>query len=119
MLNGKDPPELYEVYDFCDDFFVYEKTATCEIEDVKYSIRVSNKEIDTNMHLNNQKGAELLMDALPFEFYFNEMNIFYKKPAFLGDELDVCVKELDNGFYVHLQTKEKELCVAGTFTYNP
>jgi len=115
----KEMADAYEVYDFGDDFFTYEKVKTYEIEDVQYTIKVSNKEIDTNMHLNNQKGAELLMDALPFDFYFNEMNLFYKKPAYLGDELDVCMKELDNGFYVHLQTKEKELCVAGNFTYNP
>ncbi len=113
----KDMLDAYEVYDFGDDFFNIEKFHTIDIDEVSYSVKISNKEIDTNMHLNNQKSAELLMDALPFDFYFNEMNVFYKKPAFLGDELDVCVKEIENGFYVHLQTKEKELCVAGTFTY--
>ncbi len=111
----KDMLDAYEIYDFNDDFFNYEKLKTYDIDEISYSLRISNKEIDTNMHLNNQKGAELLMDALPFDFYFNEMNVFYKKPAFLGDELDVCVNKLENGYYVHLQTKEKELCVAGTF----
>ena len=113
----KDMLGAYEVYDFDDDFFSIEKFHTEEIDEVSYTIKISNKEIDTNMHLNNLKSAELLMDALPFDFYFNEMNVFYKKPAFLGDELDVCVKKIEKGFYVHLQTKEKELCVAGTFTY--
>lgn len=113
----KDMLDAYEVYDFDDDFFNCEKMQTFDIDAISYSIKISNKEIDTNMHLNNQKSAELLMDALPFDFYFNEMNVVYKKPAFLGDELDVCVKEIYNGFYVHLQTKEKELCVAGTFTF--
>ncbi len=111
----KDMLDAYEVYDFGDDFFNIEKFHTIDIDEVSYSVKISNKEIDTNMHLNNQKSAELLMDALPFDFHFNEMNVFYKKPAFLGDELDVCVKELENGFYVHMQTKEKEICVAGTF----
>lgn len=111
----KDMLDAYEIYDFNDDFFNYEKLQTLDIDEICYSVKISNKEIDTNMHLNNQKGAELLMDALPFDFFFNEMNVFYKKPAFLGDELDICVKELENGFYVHLQTKEKEICVAGNF----
>lgn len=114
----KDMLSVYEVYDFNDDFFNIQKFHTIDVDEVSYSVKISNKEIDTNMHLNNQKSAELLMDALPFDFYFNEMNVFYKKPAYLGDELDVCVKKFENGFYVHLQTKEKELCVAGTFTHN-
>ena len=33
----------------------------------------------------------------------------------LGDELEVCIKKLTDGYYVHLQTNEKEICVAGTF----
>ena len=84
--------------------------------DVLYTVRVSNKEIDTNRHLNNQKSAELLMDALPLDFSFSDMTVFYKKSAYLGDELELCAKEISNGYYIHLQTKEKEICVAGTFT---
>ncbi len=113
----KEMRDSYEVYDFNDDFFSCERFKTFDNEDIIYSIKVSNKEIDTNMHLNNQKSAELLMDALPFDFYFNEINVFYKKPAYLDDELDVCVKKVDNGFYVHLQTKQREVCVAGTFRF--
>ena len=113
----KDMLGAYEICDFDDDFFCCEKMQTHDIDEISYSIKISNKEIDTNMHLNNQKSAELLMDALPFDFEIKEISIFYKKPAFLGDELDVCIKEIDNGFYVHLQTKENELCVAGTFTF--
>lgn len=118
MRIGRIPVEMvdaYEFYNFEDDFFEYKKALTFEIENPEYIVRISNKEIDTNMHLNNQKGAELLMDALPFDFYFNHLNLIYKKSAYLGDELEVCMKKLDNGFYVHMQTKEKETCVAGTF----
>ena len=105
----------YEVYNFDDDFFHYRKLDALEAGDAEYEIRVSNKEIDTNMHMNNQKSAELLMDALPFDFYVSEMNIIYKKPAYLGDILEVCVKPIEGGLYVHLQTKDKEVCVAGEF----
>ncbi len=115
---GRIPAEMvdaYEFFSFDDEFFDYKKAPIFEIEKPEYAIRVANKEIDTNMHLNNQKGAELLMDALPFDFNFNQINLLYKKSAYLGDELFVCRKEISDGFYVHLQTKQNEICVAGTF----
>lgn len=105
-------------YDFNDEFFTYKKTEILEIESPQYTIRVSNKEIDTNRHLNNEKGAELLMDALPYNFFFTDMSIIYKNQAHLGDILGVCVKELENGYYVHLETENKDVCVAGTFLNN-
>ncbi len=108
--------DSYQTSDFDGDgFFSYNKPDIEEDAEVKYEIRVSNKDIDTNKHLNNQKGAELLMDALPYDFEFNNISLLYKRPAYLGDVLDVCVKEIDTGYYVHLQTKEKEICVIGKF----
>ena len=112
------PPELhecYKCYDFNDSFFEYVRPALFEFEEADYMIKVSNKDIDTNKHLNNQKSADILMDALPFDFTFNNLKILYKKAAYLDDQLEVCVKKLDNGYYVHLQTPEKQICVAGTF----
>ncbi len=110
----EDIANAYEIHDFKDDFFTYTKPELMEADKVS-SITVSNREIDTNNHLNNQKSAEILMDALPTDFIFSDMTVFYKRPAYLGDELELCLKEINNGFYVHLQTKEKEICVAGTF----
>ena len=49
----------YANYDFGEEFFTYARPEIMEEADVKYSIRVSNKELDTNKHLNNQTGAEL------------------------------------------------------------
>jgi len=107
--------EAYEAYDFEDEFFNYIKPKTRDIEKPLYTIRIFNKEIDTNMHLNNQKSAELLMDALPFGYCFKTATILYKKPAFLGDELEVCADKTEVGYYVHLETKDKEICVVGIF----
>ena len=105
----------YPPFDFDgDEFYHYTKPAL-QSPPIAYSVRISNKEIDTNKHLNNQKSAELLMDALPFEFAFTDMNVLYKQAAYWGDELDVCVAEIENGYYVHLQTKAGDVCVAGTF----
>lgn len=112
----KEMTDSYQTSDFDgDEFFSYKKPIVTENADVMYEIRILNKDIDTNKHLNNQKGAELLMDALPYEFEFNDIKLLYKKPAFLGDIMEVCVKKTDKGYYVHLQTKDKDICVIGIF----
>lgn len=112
---GPEMQSAYPIYDFADDFFSYRKPIVCADAPKEYTIRVSNKEIDTNMHLNNQKSAELLMDALPFDYKFNDIRILYKKPALLGEELEVCLCKTPDGYYVHLQNVQGDICVAGTF----
>ncbi len=111
----QDMHDKYEFYDFNDEFFTFVKPDLYDINEPLYTVKVSNKEIDTNMHLNNQKGADLLMDALPFDFSFNSIKILYKKPAYLNDMLGVCIKETEKGYYVHLMSQDNDVCVAGTF----
>ena len=121
MRPGRIPEEMLTCYgdhDYNDDFFNYKKPEILEIEAPSYTIRVSNKDIDTNMHLNNEKGAEILMDALPFDFFFTDMSVIYKNQARLGDVLGVFVKELENGYYVHLETENRDVCIAATFLKN-
>ena len=113
------PKEMTDAYVHCDfdadSFFTYIRPELIEDAPHMYTIRVFNKELDTNKHLNNQKGAELLMDALPYDFDIKNMKIHYPNPAYLGQELSVCVKETPNGYYVHLKNSEGLICVAGTF----
>ncbi len=106
--------DAYEVGGFEEEFFSYRKPQLFEAKPA-YTVRVSNKEIDTNAHLNNQRGAELLLDAIPYEFSFNDMKILYKKASYLGDVLEVCVTETERGYFVMLRNEDQELCVAGTF----
>ncbi len=119
MRLAKVPEEMtnsYLHYDFNgDEFFTYKRPEIIEDTPSQYKVRVSNKELDTNKHLNNQKGAELLMDALPFDFEIKEISLIYPNSAYLGEELDVCVTEFENGYYVHLKNQENKVCVAGTF----
>ena len=118
MRLSRIPSEMtqaYESYNFDDEFFTYRRPEIYENAPAKYTVRVSNKEIDTNRHLNNQKGAELLMDALPFDFEIKNIKIYYPSPAYLGEELQVCIKELENGYYVHLKKADNTVCVVGTF----
>lgn len=115
---AKIPPEIkdkFVYHEFGEDFFDYSKPMISENVNRIYSIRISNKDIDTNNHLNNQKSADILMDALPYDFRFNFAKILYKKPAFLGDELYLCIDEIEKGFYVHLEDIESEIYVAATF----
>ena len=119
MRLAKVPEEMTASYTHCDfdgdTFFTYERPEIIEDAKSLYKVKVSNKELDTNKHLNNQKGAELLMDALPFEFEIKKLSLIYPQSAYLGEELDVCVKEIENGYYVHLKNQEGKVCVAGTF----
>lgn len=111
------PPEILEAYEadgFEDAFYSYQKPQLYEAEPA-YTVKVSNKEIDTNVHLNNQRAAELLMDAIPYDFTFNDIKILYKKAAYPGELLDVCVTETEGGYFVMLKNQEGDLCVAGTF----
>lgn len=113
------PKEMTDAYVHCDfdadSFFTYIRPDLIEDAPHMYTIRVFNKELDTNKHLNNQKGAELLIDALPYDFEIKNMKVYYPNPAYLGQELSVCMKETPNGYYVHLKNSEGLICVAGTF----
>ncbi len=106
--------ENYEDHDFGDDFFVYKKPQLFEAEKL-YEVRIGNGHIDTNRHLNNQKSAEMLLDALPEDFSFTDASILYKKAAHFGDMLSVCSAKTENGYFIKLENKDGELCVAATF----
>ncbi len=112
----KEFAQTYPMHDFKNEFFSYKKPQLIDTACLKYSVRIGNKDLDTNMHLNNQKSAEILMDALPYNFKIKDMTVFYKIPAFLGEELGVCVENTENGYYVHLVNSSGEICVAGYFT---
>ena len=49
------------------------------------------------------------------DFKIKEISLIYPNSAYLGEELDVCVKKIESGYYVHLKNKDGKVCVAGTF----
>lgn len=111
-------PEMqssYSFYDFDDESFNYKKLKTVDISNPSYKVKIFNHDIDTNMHLNNQKGAQILMDALPFDFKFKKANIIYKNPAYLGEIMDVFTEKTETGIYVHIANEASQICVAGLF----
>lgn len=108
--------EAYGLHDFQDDFFRYHKPAPAAETQPLYSLPVGRREIDTNRHLNNQKGAELLMEALPEGFSFREMSVYYKRSAYEGDILTLSRAEIDGGWYAALHGADGGLCLAARFT---
>lgn len=110
------PQQMLEVYDVCDfedDFFKYEKPAVIEEAEKLYSIRVGARDIDTNGHLNNVKAAELLMEALPTGTEFNSLEMLYKKEAYEKEILNVFLAKTEKGYNVQLRNEADEICVVG------
>ena len=114
----KIPAEIANAYidkDFTDDFGLYTNPRQCDCDNVVEKIYISPRDIDTNNHLNNQKSAEILMNALPTNFSFNNMTVLYKKAAYLGDRLTLEALKTENGYYTHLKSEDGEICVIGVF----
>lgn len=105
----------YETENYDEEFFAFKKPLLFDFDKIRV-IAVGNRDIDTNNHLNNQKAAEILMDALPFDFDFCDISLHYKKSAYLGDSLQLCRRKIDSGYFVCLCNNENELCVVATFT---
>lgn len=113
----KIPAGLGELYmeEFVDDFENFVNPRECECNEVVEKILISQRDIDTNNHLNNQKSAEILMNALPVNFKFNTMTVQYKRAAYLGDTLTLEALKTENGYYAHLKNQHGEICVVGIF----
>lgn len=107
--------EAYGTHDFQDPFFRYHKPLPAETAPL-WTVRIGRREIDTNRHLNNEKGAELLMDALPEGFAFRDMTVYYKKSAHEGDVLTLSRAEIGGGWYAALHFADGALCCAASFT---
>lgn len=106
----------YDIHDFKDDFFVYKKLRVNSVGEEKYTVRISNHEIDTNGHLNNEKAFEILADTLPYDYDYDTVELLYKKESYLGDEMKICVDKTEKGYCVELVNSNMEVCVAGVFT---
>lgn len=107
---SKEMLEAYELHDFDDDFFKYKKPTPPEFTGDGERVTVSNRDIDTNFHLNNEKAVEIILDALPYDFSYNALDIQYLRQAYLGETLIRRVVREDNGYWVELATEAGEVC---------
>lgn len=99
---SKEMTERYELYDFGDEFFKYHKPTPPEFTGDGDTVEVAVRDIDTNRHLNNEKAVEIILDALPFDFSYNAIDIMYKRESHLGDNLTRRVVHESDGYWVEL-----------------
>ncbi len=108
--------EVYDVGNVEGEYKDYVNPLPCENPEKYGEITVSKRDLDTNNHLNNQKSAEILIDALPDDFSIYEMTILYKKSAHLCDVLLIETEEIDSEYKVQLKNQDGDICVIGFFT---
>lgn len=99
---SKEMLAAYPLHDFGDEFFIYKKPTPPEFTGTGEMVKVCNRDIDTNCHLNNVKAVEIMLDALPFDYEYNSVDILYKKESYLGDTMCRRVVAEDNGYWVEL-----------------
>ena len=75
------------------------------------SIKITNRDLDTNKHLNNVKSAEILLDYLPDGMDVNEFQITYKKQLYKGDNARICTNHTAENFMAELKSEDNEPCV--------
>lgn len=108
----KEMLEAYDNFDFNDDFFDFKKPKAPEFSGGGESVVVSNRDIDTNCHLNNEKAVEIILDAIPFDYEYNRIDILYKKETHLGDVLCRRVINDDGVYWVELSCNGESSVVA-------
>lgn len=71
--------------------------------EVREPITVGRHHIDTNLHVNNARYAEIARELLPEGFIIGELRTEYKKAAVLGDVMLPKLGRTDEGYTVSLQ----------------
>ena len=71
-----------------------------------YKTVVSERELDTNNHVNNVNYINFALDALPQDFEVKELKISYKKAAVLGNEIYTGLFKDENAYICVLHDKD-------------
>ena len=89
------------------DMKIPKKEYTNEITNCEYTVRYSD--LDTNQHVNNTVYANMICDAVPYEYLATKQIksavISYKNQAFIKDEIYITVYQKEE--------QEDTLCVIG------
>ena len=75
------------------------------------SLKITNRDIDTNKHLNNVKSAEILLDYLPDGTDVDEFQITYKKQLYKDDVAKIYINHTTENFTAELRNENDEACV--------
>ena len=70
---------------------------------------VEKRDLDTNNHLNNVKSVEVVLNRIPDDFEFTEIQVKYRKELKSGEVIKLYASEDNFGY--ELKNSEDETCV--------
>lgn len=108
LLYGNDPPS---------DIPYIRRAPNYEAEEHFADFRVLKRDLDSNHHVNNVKYVEYAMEALPDDCAISEIEVYYKRPAYLGEVISLFWQETENGRYqMEIKNQSGEVCTYVQFT---
>ena len=69
-------------------------------------VTVGRERMDTNRHMNNAQYVSIAMNYIPYDMEIHEMQVEYKKQAYVGDNIYPFVAKLDGGLAISLRDSE-------------
>ena len=114
MSLAKTPPELHEAFESIseqDNNLPFVKLRSEADMTLDAQMTVQPRDIDSNNHVNNVKSAEILLDYVPENENFDEMQITYRKELHKEDIIKIYTKPTEDGFLAELQNQNNETCV--------
>ena len=98
---------------FDEDMFKLIKVKLPKDMNFVYQKQVLNSDLDLNLHVNNAKYADMIINALPFDVLDKQeilsFQIDYLKECKLNDKLDISISIKDNAIYI--EGKETDVSV--------
>lgn len=80
------------------------KIAVPILLDLHDSFCVLREHLDANLHVNNAKYIQMAMEYLPDGFEVRQLRVQYLKSAVLGDVMVPKTGQIDNKYYISLDT---------------
>ena len=94
------------------DNFQFKKLQEPENYSSVYNYTVSRRDIDINVHMHNLYYLDLAYDSLPRDVFeensFDNVEIMYKKPAFLYDNLKCFYSQVENEHIVTIKSEDEK-----------
>ena len=87
-----------------------------ETEFVK-ELKVEDRDLDQNQHVNNAKSAEILSDGLFDSSVLSEILITYRKAVMPENKMLIYRTKQDFGYYMELKNENNEPCVLMQIVY--
>lgn len=107
LLENYAPEEAKSMPDF-----EFKKLVEPENYSNVYTYTVSRRDIDINNHMHNINYIDLAYEALPNDVYennkFDDVEIMYKKGAFLGDKLKCLYSNVNNEHIVTIKSEDEK-----------